>query len=194
MYLLRVRFTDRRACLPSMQADMSTIVGRHIRRAVDDTPWAAATAGWTVGKIDAYAKAKGLHIASFTEHRGDYLIRYEDKEGERLNALEDDLLRLSRSKGYPKAKAPKAQRLPEPKAEYSPDGHLLVGHPAYGNHSLEQAPPQGALDIDALPMPHEAGHADAWAKHVEARHALSPDVYALDKGTPLAPDVKYHYE
>lgn len=185
MYSLRVVFTWNSSCLAAMKADMSAITGRHIRRAVDDGAFELARQGWTVGRIHNYALKNGLHVAEFASDKGMYTLRYENKEGERLNTLEAHT---------PKHAPPAKLRLPAPKAEYSPDGRLLLGHPAYGNHSAEQAPAQGALDIDGLPMPHEAGHAAAWAKHVAARHPLGPDVYALDKGTPLAPDVRYHYE
>ena len=90
MYALRVRFTDRRACLSAMQADMASIVGRHKRRSVDAQPWSAVRNGWTVGQMHTWAtaKAQGLHLAEFSEYKGSYTLRYENAEGEKLNALE----------------------------------------------------------------------------------------------------------
>lgn len=126
MYMLRIRFTDRRNCLKAMQADMSTVVGRRIRRAVDAAPWAAASNGYTIAMIHEYALAEGLHIAEFSEHKGSYTLRYENAEGARLNALEATQPKYAAVQNAISAKLEAEGKAPQPSAKHIADAKLAT--------------------------------------------------------------------
>ena len=153
MYSLRIRFAGRRSCLAAMQADMSAIVGRHIRRAVDAQPWAAASNGYTIGRMHDYALEHGLHVAEFTEHKGDYTLRYENAEGARLNALEAAQPKFSGVQNAMSAVIERKGQAPQPTASHIAKAKL--------GHTGELAMPWDRDDVCEAEPQYNQPEADA---------------------------------